>query len=105
MKQVWLSWAAIGLVLEAYALFVGVDTLSATWRWAQQVLPTWVAVLMSMALGGLFAWLMSVHWLFAGVDRPGLDSIEKLSIIAGLAIGLVGGVVTGRKFDQEEEEA
>lgn len=100
MRIFWLGLVAVGLVAEAFALITNRDTLSSTWFWLRDLLPVPVALLLSAALGALFLWLLSVHWLFAGVDRPGFDLVERAFVTIGAGIGLVGGFLSYKRRKQ-----
>lgn len=103
MKTIWLSWVLLGLLLEVYALATGTDTLSAVWFWLREALPRTLALGLSAALGSLLVWLLSVHWVFSGLDRPGLDIAEKVLIVLGAVFGLVGGIISRRNRRGDNE--
>ncbi len=101
MRSMWLVWAVFGIVAEFVALATGRVTLSQTWFWVRDALPLPVSLLASAALGALFAWLLSVHWIFSGLDRPGFDILEKVLVVLGLVAGTAGGVVSRRRRNDD----
>lgn len=97
MRFVWIVWFLAFLALEGYAIRKGKPTLSATWWWLRDIAPSWVAVIMSAALGATLLWLFTIHWLFTIIDKPGLDRIEVLILIAGAILGGLSGTLAKRK--------
>lgn len=95
----WLIWFILGFgVPEALGILTRFPTLSETWWWLRDhVLPGWASLLLSAALGAAFLWLVSVHWIFSALDRPGFDRVERLVVAAGALLGLVGAVLARRR--------
>lgn len=106
---VWLVWSGFFVVYESWTLATKGQTLSATWLWLRGILPTPVVILASAVLGAVFLWLATVHWLFSAVDKPGLDTTEKLVLVFGALFGALGGLsaVKSRSDDErrDDEEA
>lgn len=105
MRNFWLGWALVGLVVELYTVAAGKTTLSATWFWARDLMPLPLALLVSGALGGLFVWLLSVHWIFSGLDRPGFDWLERGLVVIGLVVGAAGAAVSKPRKGRHGDEA
>lgn len=104
-NAVWLAWLLFFIVYEAKALIVGGETLSATWAWFRSEMPWPVAVFSSAVLGAVFLWLMSVHWLFDSLDRPGFDAVEKIVVIVGALLGGLGGALAVRKKNGRSDDS
>lgn len=94
----------VGLAAEVVALATDTTTLSSTWFWIRSSLPTVAAIVLSAILGGVLLWLLSVHWIFSGVDRPGFDTAEKMFVIIGAILGTVGGALSTKSRHRTKEE-
>lgn len=98
-KAYWLFlFFILFLPYELYTAITGRgDTFSETFWWLRDSLPYWMGVLLSMSVGAVLVWLLSVHWLFSGLDRPGLDIFEKVALFVGLVLGAIGAVISRKR--------
>lgn len=87
----WLAWFGVFLAAEAYALASPTfPTLSETWRHLVVSLPGPWGLAVAACTGAALLWLLGPHWAWATVDRPGLDRLEVLAIVAGALWAVLG---------------
>lgn len=88
------------LPYEIYTVITGKgETFSEAFWWLRDSLPFWAGVALSALVGSMLLWLLSVHWIFSGLDRPGFDVFEKLALSVGGALGVLGSIISRKKDD------
>lgn len=97
-----LYWLVAFLLFFAIPETIGIlrndfPTLSATFWWLRDTLPYGLGHVLSAATAAALTWLLGVHWIWSGLDRPGFDTRERGLLIFGAVLGLVGAVVSRRR--------